>query len=141
MKNYFIQDEGSTLIEVNGYENGKLDLKLHERIYADIDWAWLAPEDGIVNYNDKEYPVKANDIIFKLYRKWDGSGCRLASDIIIVSNDAWVKHIIKAKESEKASQDACESVSPKMSSKPLAGVAEDLDCEIAAEEPMTNEAV
>lgn len=35
--------------------------------YLNIDWSWVIEEDGIFVANEKEYEVKAGDIILVLY--------------------------------------------------------------------------
>lgn len=48
----------------------------------DVDYIWLIEEDGVITYFDKEYEVKAGNVVMLMYRIEDGEH----GDIIVIDN-------------------------------------------------------
>lgn len=60
--------------------------------YLNIDWAWVIEEDGTFVANDKEYDVKAGDVILVLYAGYREKEVpvkdrRKVRDIVIIRNE------------------------------------------------------
>lgn len=60
--------------------------------YLNIDWAWVIEEDGTFVANDKEYDVKAGDVILVLYAGYREKEVpvkdrRKVRDIVVIRNE------------------------------------------------------
>lgn len=60
--------------------------------YLNIDWAWVIEEDGTFVANEKEYDVKAGDVILALYAGYREKEIlvedrRKVKDFVIIRNE------------------------------------------------------
>lgn len=67
MKKYIVTDN-SSLIELSG--NSLEDLKVSTTRYTHmhVDYNWIIDEDSEIVFNNKTYQVKANSVVYRLYR-------------------------------------------------------------------------
>ena len=67
MKKYIVTDN-SSLIELSG--NSLEDLKVSTTSHTNmhVDYQWIIDEDSEIVFNDKTYQVKANSVVYTLYR-------------------------------------------------------------------------
>lgn len=63
--NTYIYTGGSSLLTMKDNDIKNFDTISNH--YLNIDWAWVIEEDGTFVANDKEYDVKAGDVILVLY--------------------------------------------------------------------------
>ena len=67
MKKYIVTDN-PILIELSG--NSLEDLKVNTTHYTrmNVDYTWIIDEDSEITFNGKTYQVKANYVVYTLYR-------------------------------------------------------------------------
>lgn len=67
MKKYIVTDN-PILIELSG--NSLEDLKVNTTHYTrmNVDYTWIIDEDSEITFNGKTYQVKANSVVYTLYR-------------------------------------------------------------------------
>lgn len=67
MKKYIVTDN-PILIELSG--NSLEDLKVNTIHYTrmNVDYTWIIDEDSEITFNGKTYQVKANSVVYTLYR-------------------------------------------------------------------------
>lgn len=78
------------------------------RSQYNIDYMWLIEEDGTITFCDKEYEVKAGNIVMLMYCIGDEK----CGDIIVVDNEEltnnWKRRIKFYEEQSKKVNDKCE---------------------------------
>lgn len=81
-----------------------------------IDYTFIAPADGVVVNNGDAIPVKAGDVILKLYGEYDEEADtrKPGKHVILDSNNEFAKHIIaehnrsvERRKSRKQAEDCC----------------------------------
>lgn len=75
--------------------------------YLNIDWSWVIKEDGVFIANEKEYEVKAGDIILVLYagyKKQEGlvENRKNIRDFVIIRNEDLYNNFKLNKEYEES---------------------------------------
>lgn len=88
--NTYIYTGGSSLLKMKDNDIKSFDTISNH--YLNIDWAWVIEEDGTFVANDKEYDVKAGDVIYILYAGYREKEVpvkdrRKVRDIVIVRNE------------------------------------------------------
>ena len=63
--NTYIYIGGGSLLKMKDNDIKNFDTISNQ--YLNIDWAWVIEEDGTFVANEKEYDVKAGDVILVLY--------------------------------------------------------------------------
>lgn len=103
MKTYFYTGS-SSLITVK--DNNIKSFDSISNSYLNIDWSWIIEEDGIFVANEKEYEVKAGDVILVLYagykeQKESIINRRRVRDFVIVRNEDLYNNFKLNKEAEQ----------------------------------------
>lgn len=79
--------------------------------YLNIDWAWVIEEDGILKFKDKEYDVKAGDVVLVLYASYNRNGDD--RDIAIIKSEELYNNFKRNLEYEKnRHNECCDECSP-----------------------------
>lgn len=60
---------------------------------VNVDYMWLIEEDGVITYFDKEYEVKAGNVVMLMYRIGDEEH----GDIIVIDNKDLTNHYERRK--------------------------------------------
>lgn len=63
-----------------------------------VDYMWLIEEDGVITYFDKEYEVKAGNVVMLMYRIGDEEH----GDIIVIDNKDLTNHYERRKSTTKS---------------------------------------
>lgn len=67
MKKYIITDH-STLVELSGNSLEDLKVSTARHTHMNVDYNWIIDEDSEIVFNNKTYQVKANSVVYTLYR-------------------------------------------------------------------------
>lgn len=67
MKKYIVTDN-STLIELSGNSLEDLKVNTTHHTMMHVDYNWIIDEDSEITFNGKTYQVKANSVVYTLYR-------------------------------------------------------------------------
>lgn len=111
--NKYILTEQRALIKLN---TETLKVNSIGASYNNVDYIWLIEEDGVITYFDKEYEVKAGNVVMLMYRIGDEEH----GDIIVIDNKDLTNHYERRKkyyEEQKGREEAkdcccdCEYVS------------------------------
>lgn len=79
--------------------------------YLNIDWAWVIEEDGILKFKDKEYDVKAGDVVLVLYASYNRNGDD--RDIAIIKSEELYNNFKRNLEYKKnRHNECCDKCSP-----------------------------
>ncbi len=88
--NTYIYTGGGSLLTMKDNDIKNFDTISNH--YLNIDWAWVIEEDGTFVANEKEYDVKAGDVILVLYAGYREKEVpvkdrRKVRDIVIIRNE------------------------------------------------------
>lgn len=88
--NTYIYTGGSSLLTMKDNDIKNFDTIYNH--YLNIDWAWVIEEDGTFVANEKEYDVKAGDVILVLYAGYREKEVpvkdrRKVRDIVVIRNE------------------------------------------------------
>lgn len=114
--NTYIYTGGSSLLTMK--DNDIKNFDTINNHYLNIDWAWVIEEDGTFVANEKEYDVKAGDVILVLYAGYREKEVpvkdrRKVRDFVIIRNEDLYNNYKLNKEYDKNrnmnSFDCCEA--------------------------------
>lgn len=88
--NTYIYTGGSSLLTMKDNDIKNFDTISNH--YLNVDWSWVIEEDGTFVANDKEYDVKAGDVILVLYAGYREKEVpvkdrRKVRDIVVIRNE------------------------------------------------------
>lgn len=88
--NTYIYTGGGSLLTMKDNDIKNFDIISNH--YLNIDWAWVIEEDGTFAANEKEYDVKAGDVILVLYAGYREKEVpvkdrRKVRDIVVIRNE------------------------------------------------------
>lgn len=88
--NTYIYTGGNSLLTMKDNDIKNFDTISNHYLY--IDWTWVIEEDGTFVANEKEYDVKAGDVILVLYANYREEEVpvkdrRKVRDIVIIRNE------------------------------------------------------
>lgn len=87
--NKYILVEGRTLLKFN---TETLDANSIDPSY-NMNYTWFIEEDGVFTFSDKEYEVKAGNVVMLMYRIGDEEH----GDIIVIDNKDLTNHYERRK--------------------------------------------
>ena len=102
--NTYIYTGGSSLLTMKDNDIKNFDTISNH--YLNIDWAWVIEEDGTFVVNEKEYDVKAGDVILVLYAGYREKEVpvkdrRKVRDFVIIRNEDFYNNYKLNKEYEQ----------------------------------------
>lgn len=102
--NTYIYTGGSSLLTMKNNDIKNFDTISNQ--YLNIDWAWVIEEDGTFVANEKEYDVKAGDVILVLYAGYREKEVpvedrRKVRDFVIIRNEDFYNNYKLNKEYDK----------------------------------------
>ena len=103
--NTYIYAGGSSLLTMKDNDIKNFDTISNH--YLNIDWAWVIEEDGILKFKDKEYDVKAGDVVLVLYASYNRNGDD--RDIAIIKSEELYYNFKRNLEYEKRRNEYCDA--------------------------------
>lgn len=101
MRNYVIKPGFRGMFSV---DQEKEDYNVVEPMRSHIDWAYVAPEDGVLNISQNEKKeVKKGDIVIAFY-----SSPYTKNTVIVIDNEQWKENIQAEEEYENTRKEQCE---------------------------------
>lgn len=102
--NTYIYTGGGSLLTMK--DNDIKNFDIISNYYLNIDWAWVIEEDGTFVANEKEYDVKAGDVILVLYAGYREKEVpvkdrRKVRDFVIIRNEDFYNNYKLNKEYEQ----------------------------------------
>ena len=101
--NYVLDSKLNSMIGIDN-EN---KISLYSNEYPNIDYMYIAKEDGELDYYGQKFDVEAGDVILKLYSRGKDYSQREIVIIPAAYAKQWVSNIIERKERKQS--DACET--------------------------------
>lgn len=106
--NYVLDSKLNSMIGIDN-EN---KISLYSNEYPNIDYMYIAKEDGELDYYGQKFDVEAGDVILKLYPRRKDYSQREIVIIPAAYAKQWVSNIIERKQSNACETPCCDSPSP-----------------------------
>ena len=103
MTKYLLSNNSSELLKFNKETETLSDIQYQ---YTNIDYMWIADEDGVISTKDGDIDVKSGDIILRMYRVGDGE-----KELIVVSDDKLADYYNRLISHKDAQNLKCQSIS------------------------------
>lgn len=108
MNTYIYAGNSALLVVKDNDLNSVSSIRHH---YLNIDWAWVIEEDGILKFKDKEYDVKAGDVVLVLYASYNKRSDD-DRDIAIIKSEELYNNFKQNLEYEKRHNECCDGCTP-----------------------------
>ena len=106
--NYVLDSKLNSMIGIDN-EN---KISLYSNEYPNIDYMYIAKEDGELDYYGQKFDVEAGDVILRLYSRRKDYSQREIVIIPAAYAKQWVSNIIERKQSHACETPCCDSPSP-----------------------------